>query len=171
MILGALGCNLAWGIIDAGLYLMGSLDERAREFQTLRRVRRASVSEALHAIEDALPASVASVLSHSELESLRLKLAQLPDPPARPSLTKGDALGALSICLWVFGSTFPVVIPFLFTENAIMALRISNAVAIALLFLCGYAFGRCTGFHPWLTGLLMIAIGGTLVGICIALGG
>ena len=28
MILAALGCNLAWGIIDAGLYLMGCLGER-----------------------------------------------------------------------------------------------------------------------------------------------
>ena len=32
MILGALGCNLAWGIIDAGIYLMGILDERGRDF-------------------------------------------------------------------------------------------------------------------------------------------
>jgi len=28
MLIGALGCNLAWGIIDAVLYLMGSLAER-----------------------------------------------------------------------------------------------------------------------------------------------
>ena len=31
MIIGALGCNLAWGIIDAGMYLMGCLADRGRE--------------------------------------------------------------------------------------------------------------------------------------------
>ena len=30
MLIGALGCNVAWGIIDAMLYLMGCLAERGR---------------------------------------------------------------------------------------------------------------------------------------------
>ena len=30
MILGALGCNLAWGVIDGVLYLLGCLSERGR---------------------------------------------------------------------------------------------------------------------------------------------
>src|SRR6187401_2150301 len=42
MILGALGCNLAWGIIDAGMYLLGCLDERARGPLMLRNLRRAA---------------------------------------------------------------------------------------------------------------------------------
>jgi hypothetical protein len=40
-----------------------------------------------------------------------------------------------------------------------------------MLFLCGYAFGICAGLRPWAMGLSMIAIGGALVGIAIALGG
>src|SRR5262245_53150596 len=64
MIIGALGCNLAWGIIDAGIYLMGCLDERARSLMTLRAVRQApSAEQARHAIADAMPAPMASVLS------------------------------------------------------------------------------------------------------------
>ena len=31
MLIGALGCNLAWGIIDAVLYLMGCLAEKGRD--------------------------------------------------------------------------------------------------------------------------------------------
>jgi hypothetical protein len=30
LLLGAVGCNLAWGIIDAGMYLMARLNERGR---------------------------------------------------------------------------------------------------------------------------------------------
>lgn len=31
MLVAALGCNLAWGIIDGGMYLMGTLHERGRK--------------------------------------------------------------------------------------------------------------------------------------------
>src|SRR5689334_25424695 len=40
MLTGALGCNLAWGIIDGLLYVMGSLAERSRTLATLRAVRK-----------------------------------------------------------------------------------------------------------------------------------
>ena len=68
MVLGALGCNLAWGIIDAGMYLMGSLEERGRNILMLRAVRQSTSSEtAKRAIEDALPESLASALSPDDL--------------------------------------------------------------------------------------------------------
>src|SRR5512147_2735683 len=41
MLIGALGCNLAWGIIDAVLYLMGSLAEKGRNLAAFRAVRQA----------------------------------------------------------------------------------------------------------------------------------
>lgn len=172
MVMGALGCNLAWGIIDAGMYLMSSLEERGRNLLTLRAVRQATNPDtAKRAIVDALPDSLASALSQDDLESVRLKLLQLPEPPRRPGFTKDDWLGALGVCLLVFISTLPVVIPFLFVGNAHAALRVSNTVAIVMLFVCGYAFARCTGLRPWLTGLAMVAIGAALVGVAIALGG
>jgi len=66
---------------------------------------------------------------------------------------------------------FPVVIPFIFMRNAGPALRVSNLVAIVMLFLMGYAFGRMTGRHPWLVGISMVILGSILVGLTIALGG
>lgn len=39
MLIGALGCNLAWGIIDAGMYLMACLHDRGRRLLTLKTVR------------------------------------------------------------------------------------------------------------------------------------
>jgi VIT family len=172
MIVAALGCNLAWGIIDGALYVMGCLEERGRNILMLRSVRQTtSPEEVKRLIAESLPDSLASVLSPNEAGSIRQKLLQLPEPPGHPGLTMRDALSAASICLWVFLSTFPVVIPFLFIGEALPALRVSNAVAIAMLFLCGYAFARCTGLRPWPTGLLMVAIGCAMVGVAIALGG
>src|SRR5687767_15704478 len=56
MLIGALGCNLAWGIIDAALYLMGNLAERGRSLMTYQSVRGASDPQQAHRlIADALP--------------------------------------------------------------------------------------------------------------------
>ena len=45
MLVGALGCNLAWGIIDAVFYLMGCLAEKERGLATFRAVREAGDPE------------------------------------------------------------------------------------------------------------------------------
>ena len=41
MLIGALGCNLAWGIIDGGMYIMGALLERGRHARLLSAIRAA----------------------------------------------------------------------------------------------------------------------------------
>ena len=172
MLLGALGCNLAWGIIDGVLYLMGCLAEKGKGLLTLRAVRKATdPQKAQRLVAGALPPLVASILKPEELEAMRQRLKDLPEPPERARLGKNEWLGALGVFLLVILSTFPVVIPFLFMMNAWLALRISNTIAIAMLFLTGYAFGRITGRHPWVMGVSMVILGAILVGITMALGG
>jgi hypothetical protein len=172
MLIGAIGCNLAWGIIDGVMYLMACLSERGQGILTLRAVRDASVAhEAYRAIADALPEGVSNVLQSPELETIRQRLSQLPEPPARPRLRRDDWLGAAAVFLWVFVSTFPVVIPFIFMHDAMLALRVSNGVAVGMLFLTGLAFGRCVGYRPWVLGISMVLLGSAMVGLTIALGG
>jgi hypothetical protein len=171
MLFGALGCNLAWGIIDGGVYLMARLNQRGRAILNWRTVRDAAdVGVAQRTVAGALPPLLASVIEPAQLEAMRQKLRQLPEP-ASPRLTKDDWLGALGICLLSFLSTFPIVIPFLLIGDARLALRASNAVAIAMLFVCGFIFGRCAGFRPVATGFSMVVLGSALVGVAIALGG
>jgi len=172
MLLGALGCNLAWGIIDGVMYLMACLSERGQGILTLRAVRGTRVAaEAYRTIADALPESVANVLQKPELETIRKRLCQLPDPPKRPRLNKGDWLGASAVFLWVFVITFPVTIPFIIMHNSMHALRISNGIAILMLFITGHAFGRCVGYRPWLLGGSMVLLGVAMVALTIILGG
>jgi VIT1/CCC1 family predicted Fe2+/Mn2+ transporter len=64
-----------------------------------------------------------------------------------------------------------VAAPFIVFGDARTALRVSNAVAVILLFCCGYAFGYRSGFSPWVAGLFMVVFGGAMVGVAIALGG
>jgi VIT1/CCC1 family predicted Fe2+/Mn2+ transporter len=89
----------------------------------------------------------------------------------RPTLTERDWLGALGIFFLVVLSTFPVVIPFIVLEDARTALRISNALAILLLFVCGFLFARHAGLWPITTAVIMVVIGAALVSVAIALGG
>jgi VIT1/CCC1 family predicted Fe2+/Mn2+ transporter len=138
----------------------------------LRTLRKAAAPEEAHRIiADALPPMVAATLGPAEYESMRKKLAQLPEPPTHPRLRKTEWLGALSVFLWVFLTTFPVAIPFIFMNDVARAMRVSNIIAIILLFLTGYAFGRVAEYRPWLTGLAMVVLGSVLVGITMALGG
>ena len=172
MLIGALGCNLAWGIIDAVLYLMGSLAEKGRSLATYREVRAAADPEAARrAIAGGLPPVVAAVLEPAEYETLHRRLLSLPDAPAQARLDRGDWLGAVGVLLLVFLSTFPVVIPFLLMESAGPALRVSNGVAIAMLFVAGFAYGRLVGRKPWLVGLSMVMLGSLLAAVAMALGG
>ncbi|MGA9455821.1 MAG: VIT family protein [Pseudolabrys sp.] len=172
MLIAALGCNVAWGIIDAGMYLMARLAEQGSNALLLREVRGTADRERAHrTIADALPPLLASIFQPSQLDLIREGIRRLPETETRPRLTGRDWLGALGVCILVILSTFPVVIPFLIFDNAQMALRISNAVAVVSLFFCGVIFARYAGLRPWPTGLTMVVVGAALVGIAIALGG
>ena len=56
-------------------------------------------------------------------------------------------------------------------SDAEPALRASNAIALALLFVVGRVFGRLSGRNPWLFGISMVFLGVFLVAVTIALGG
>jgi len=172
MLIGALGCNIAWGIIDAILYLMGSMAEKSKGIKTFRAVRKATdPQKARRLIAAALPSVVATVLEPAELDTMHQRLKQLPEPPPYATLHTDDWRGAIGVFLLVFLSTFPLTIPFIFMQNAGAALRVSNAIAIVLLYILGHAFGVITGRRPWTMGLSMVILGTILVGICLALGG
>jgi hypothetical protein len=171
VLVGALGCNLAWGVIDAGLYLMGRLQERGRTIQTFRAVRDTTDEVAARRIvAETLPAVLVTALPSSQLEVMRQAVLNMPEPPL-PRLTMADIGGAVAVFLLVFLVTLPLVVPFLFIGETRLALRVSNGVAVALLFLSGYAFGKRAGLHPWVSGLAMVVVGILLVGLTIALGG
>jgi hypothetical protein len=172
MVIAALGCNIAWGIIDAGMYLMARLGDRGRNALVAKAVRQAPDPKSAHRIiADELPALLGSVFQPAQLEMIRERIVQMPLSDVRPKLTGHDFLGALGICILVILSTFPVVIPFIVIEDPRLALRISNVIAVTLLFVCGFLFARYAGLRPWATGLFMVAIGVVLVGIAMALGG
>lgn len=172
MMLTALGCNLAWGLVDGVMYLMATLTGRARNLTLLGLVRGASDPQTAHdAIAEALPGRLGEAIGTEGLEDMRRRLAALPEVPARARLGRDDFLGAFGVFLLVVLSTFPVVVPFMFISEMSLAMRTSNAVALVILFIGGYQLGHYAGGVAWRTGLTMAAVGAVLVSIIMALGG
>lgn len=172
MWVGALGCNLAWGIIDGVLYWLGCIAERGRTLNLHRAVRRSvDPEQAAQVVASALPDWIAAVLSPTELETIRERLLELPEPASRARLSARDWLGGIGVFLLVFVSTFPVVVPFLLFEHLPWAMRTSNLVAVVMLFVTGSVYGTLTSHSPWILGTAMVLLGCVLVGVTIALGG
>jgi len=172
MLYGAIGCNLAWGLVDGIMYILSALAERGRGHATLRAVRQAGdPAEARRIIGDALPPVVTSILEPASLEQMRRGLQAMPEPRAGARLRKDDLLGALGVFTLVFLSTLPVVLPFVFMADSMRALRVSNGIAVVMLYMTGASLGRYAGYRAWVVGASMVLIGVALVGLTIALGG
>jgi len=172
LLVGMIGCNLAWGLADAVMFLMSTLAERGHNLQLIQAARRAERGEDAHQlIAGSMPPILASLLRPDDYERLRQGLLGIRDQPETAWVTRADVLGAGAVFLLVFLSTFPVVIPFIVFSDVYVALRASNAVAIAMMFAAGYYLARHGGYRPLLTGASVVVLGVVLVGIAIALGG
>ena len=172
MLVGAVGCNVAWGIVDAVMYVMASLASRGRRLAILKAVRDdTDGARARAAIAHAMDPDVAALLRPAVFESVRQDLIAAPPPPEGMAVTFQDLRGAGEVFLLVFISTFPVIIPFMVSSNLTRAMRVSNAIAVAMLCIGGFSLARHSGLNPWRTAAAMTAIGAALVAITIALGG
>jgi hypothetical protein len=172
MLIGALGCNVAWGLVDAVMYLIMTMTERGRGSVICDFVRNSTdVNKSTQFISDAIPPVIASVMTVNEFESLRNRIRDLPESQTKGKLNSGDYKSAVGVFLLVFLSTFPIAIPFIVIGKVHTALRVSNLIAIIMMFLCGWGLAKYSGRKRFLTGLLLSTIGILLVLITIALGG
>ena len=158
-LLAAFGCNLAWEIIDAGLYLMARLGEFARKILIVRRLHRAAApGEGQRIVADALLPLVVSIMPGATRGYSRRPCCLAPSP-RHPWRGGQDWLGALGVFLLVLVSTFPVGMPFMVISDVILAVRISQAIGITMLFFVGYAFARHAGLNEFMLGMAMVVIG------------
>lgn len=172
MFVAALGCNLAWGLVDAAMSLVRTVTDRGRLLTLLRSVRATPDAEAgRRLIERSLSRAIAGLVSSEQIEAIRGRIIALPSVPERPKLKSDDLLAALGIFLIVVAATFPVVLPFIWIADVGTAKNVSHAVALAMLFFGGLALGRYAGYGSWRVGFIMVGLGAALVIAINALGG
>lgn len=168
----ALGCNLAWGIIDAVFYLMSRLFEKGHAHSILKKLKASNdKTKGRKLLTDELPPVISAILKPEEVDQLQERLVMLEDIPKTKLINWSDLRSAFLIFLLVFTCTFPVALPFIFISNTALALRFSNAIALLILFVGGFSVGKYAGFRPAVSGIGILLLGIILVGLTIALGG
>lgn len=168
----ALGCNLAWGLVDGIMYIMDTLIGRAHSILQLQKLKKnQSLDASREIIRDNISPLISEIMTNDEIDQLNEKMKQLPEANIKNSLNLKDFKIAGQIFLLVFLSTLPVALPFFLLQDVALAMRLSNLIALILLFLSGYSLAKYSGLRPWLTAFAYVAIGVFLVVLTIFLGG
>jgi hypothetical protein len=175
-LLGAIGCNAAWGIIDAVLYLMTCAFDRNRHLRFARAVASApDEAAALATIRHELEPALAPVTTSEDRDQLyRSILNSLAHGklPHRTGLTRDDVVGAIGVVCVALAASLTAVLPLLFFfDQPRLALRVSNLLVVVLLFIVGYHWARYVDANPWTAGFGLMSIGLALVAVAILLGG
>jgi hypothetical protein len=163
----ALGCNLAWGLVDAVMFLIRTMTDRTRQRNLVRHVAQATPEAGRQTLRRAIPDHLTGIVGEETVEGMRQRVSALAVPSGR-LLRAGDFAAALGIFMLVVVTTFPVVVPFLLTQE----MSWSRGMTVVLLFAAGYVLGRHVEYpRPWLTGAAMAIFGAVLIVTVMALGG
>jgi len=171
MLRAAIGCNLAWGLVDAIMFLVRTLAGRGMLQKLALTVKQGDPAAGIAAIRDALPPAINPHIGNDDLEPVRSRLISGATVPDRPTLHLADFLAAIRIFCIVVLSTFPVALPFVLLHDLAVALVVSRVLSLAMLFGGGMALGHYAGINPWRAGLGMMTLGVAVTMAVIALGG
>jgi hypothetical protein len=172
MLYAALGCNLAWGLADAVMFLVRTLANRGKRLTLALTVKNEpDAAIGLRALRNALSKSMKTLVADTELELIRARIVATTTLPRHPRLLLEDYIGAAGVFVIVVLSTFPVAVPFVLFKDVSAALIVSRVLTLAMLFGSGIALGHHAGFGGWIAGFAMMALGVTLTMAIIALGG
>jgi hypothetical protein len=174
LLLAAIGSNVAWGIIDASMYIMNAMVVRRGKIRLVEAVQRASDPEAaLVLVKDRVEPELQELLGPEKAEAFsKSVLPHIVGAHIKERiLTREDLYGALASFWLVFVSCLPAAIPFLIFSEPQVALRVSNFLLIAGLFYVGQKWADYAGKSRLAVGSAMVAVGLALVGVAIFLGG
>ncbi|WEJ70454.1 hypothetical protein [Pseudomonas sp. PSE14] len=173
LIVAALGCNLAWGLVDALMLLVRLRVERTHRHGRLRALRGISNdTDFRDGLDDFLPPRLVAVLQPDEVWRLRQRLMGSSLGTGEPPRGGAEVwLAALLIVLLVTGITLPMILPLWLVPDDLLALRLAQAIGVVMLFMLGWLLARWAGDSPWPGALGFTALGVAMTGLCIALGG
>ena len=121
MLIGILGCNLAWGIIDGVLYVLRCAFERGRVQRIGYEVRKApNADQARQLVAGELDELLAPLTDPQQRDALYSAIVQRVkmEPTLPKPVTRKDLLGGLASGLLVFSCSIPAVLPFLVFDAA-----------------------------------------------------
>jgi VIT1/CCC1 family predicted Fe2+/Mn2+ transporter len=174
--LAAFGCAVAWGMIDGVMYVLLSMLERGESSRLLRKVKAAQGEQAgIDVLAGHMDSALENLMTNEERRQIyqQAYVRMVDNEPKPIGFKRDEFLGALGVMFIAIVVTFPVLIPLVvFRHDADLALRASNVMAIFMLFLFGFQWGKYAGNkQPLRVGLLLAGLGVVMVLIAIPLGG
>lgn len=174
LLIGILGCNVAWAIVDGVMYVLTALFERGRKTRLARDVRAApGEAAALQLIASEYDDRLETLLTPEEraqiYRSVLAAVRRVQLPP--PHVHREDLVGGVAVALVILVATLPIVVPYLVVSDPDLAVRLSNGIALTLLFVLGAWWGQVVGGRALRIATGLTLLGVTLVLITIALGG
>ena len=179
MVQTALGAGIAWGIIDALLYLVVIVYERNRYIHVADDLQDSKDEKAaLGIIQEDLEDSIIGTLDVEDQERIykdvlgaQRRVGYADKARGASSLGREDYLGAFQVFLAMLVATLVVVVPLLVVKPPHVAVIASNLVALVSLFVVGYLWARHTRINKVKFGLLLAVMGAGIVIITFFLGG
>jgi len=171
LLVAALGCNLAWGLVDAVMHLVATKTQKRHNHALLRQLHTGDAATGRALLADELPGPLASRAGEEGLEQLRQRMLKVPPDASPGGITGRDVGDSIVVFFLVVLSTFPLVIPFMLIDDTARALLWSRLVAVGMLFIAGATLARYSSGNVLLNGLAMSAIGALLMAAIMALGG
>jgi hypothetical protein len=169
-----LGCNVAWGIIDGALLIVGRAFERSRPIRLARALREVGDGEdPLAPVSAELDDLLEPLTDPTTRAVLYARIAERvrDESPVPLRIPRHDWLAAAGVFWLVFFASIPAVLPFLIVPDRWLALRISNLLLLTLLFFVSYRWAAHTSIRPWRAAFCVTAVGVCLVAIAVSLGG
>jgi VIT1/CCC1 family predicted Fe2+/Mn2+ transporter len=173
LLIAAIGCNLAWGIIDGALFVMNGMFTRGRNARIHTELKRSGESGAIAIIARELNPRLAEVTTDDERARLYGGMLAIAarTPVQRTRIERDDLYGGIACAVLVIVTAMPPVLPFMLIDDPVRALRVSNFMLVAMLFGVGYFWAVQTNANRIGSGLAMMFTGLTLVLAAMALGG
>lgn len=175
LLLAILGAVIAWGFIDGSIYAVLSFFEREESTRLVLEIREAkSESEKVEIVLNEFGEVFEPITDELHRDALYLAiLHSIKSTPVKTiGFTKDDIGAAVAHVFVATIAVIPSMIPLLiFSNNLLLAIRISNLVSFAVLFITGYRWGKFVGVKPIRTGMIIMAIAIVLALLAIPLGG
>jgi VIT1/CCC1 family predicted Fe2+/Mn2+ transporter len=173
MLIGVLGCNIAWGIIDGLLYVFNSMFARGAANRVAHLYKKEGRDGVGTAVDDFLSETIGGALSTPTREQIRQEVTDYvaQTKPAPVQLTREDIYGAIASFILVALTSAPAVLPFFFLDDRLTALRVSNFIMIGLIYMIGYQWAAHIDASRQKIGLSMAFGALIIVQVTIFLGG
>lgn len=176
LVLGAVSCALAWGVIDGAIFMLNSLFQRGRQDKLAAEIRTLDRATAVARLREGLDSKYATVISPEMREEIYHDIVDvaLETEPHRPWFTREEVYGGLGLFAIEAICSIPAILPLIILEDDINALRISNLLLLATMAVIGYYWAGWSGWQGamrFLIAGLVLGLGLLMVGVAILMGG